>query len=65
MSDVTENAATPAPRPVIGRLPAYKAGKPPVVIPGLQPYKLSSNENPGTPVPVSYTHLTLPTTERV
>ncbi|WP_052048483.1 histidinol-phosphate transaminase [Pseudoglutamicibacter albus] len=51
MSDVTENAATPSPRPVIGRLPAYKAGKPPVVIPGLQPYKLSSNENPGTPVP--------------
>lgn len=51
MSDVTENAATPTPRPVIGRLPDYKAGKPPVVIPGLQPYKLSSNENPGTPVP--------------
>jgi histidinol-phosphate aminotransferase len=41
----------PQPRPVLGRLPAYAAGKPPVTVPGLTPYKLSSNENPLPPLP--------------
>ncbi|MCC3300784.1 histidinol-phosphate transaminase [Arthrobacter sp. zg-Y895] len=40
-----------APRPVIGQLPQYAAGKPPVVVEGLQSYKLSSNENPFPPLP--------------
>ncbi|HEX2246274.1 MAG TPA: histidinol-phosphate transaminase [Arthrobacter sp.] len=39
------------PRPVMDRLPKYAAGKPPAVIEGLQPYKLSSNENPLPPIP--------------
>lgn len=41
----------PQPRPVLGQLPPYAAGKPPVTVPGLQSYKLSSNENPLTPLP--------------
>lgn len=39
------------PRPVVGRLPKYSAGKPPVEVPGLKSFKLSSNENPLGPVP--------------
>ncbi len=39
------------PRPVVGRLPKYAAGKPPVAVPGLESFKLSSNENPLGPVP--------------
>lgn len=39
------------PRPVVGRLPKYAAGKPPVAIEGLESFKLSSNENPLGPVP--------------
>jgi histidinol-phosphate aminotransferase len=39
------------PRPVVGRLPKYAAGKPPVDVPGLESFKLSSNENPLGPVP--------------
>ncbi len=39
------------PRPVVGRLPKYAAGKPPASIPGLESFKLSSNENPLGPVP--------------
>ncbi|GAA2174006.1 histidinol-phosphate transaminase [Arthrobacter parietis] len=39
------------PRSVLGRLPRYAAGKPPVVIEGLQSFKLSSNENPLPPLP--------------
>ncbi|MGA7205626.1 MAG: histidinol-phosphate transaminase [Specibacter sp.] len=39
------------PRPVVGRLPKYAAGKPPVAIPGMESFKLSSNENPLGPVP--------------
>lgn len=39
------------PRSVLGRLPRYAAGKPPVVIEGLESYKLSSNENPLPPLP--------------
>lgn len=39
------------PRPVLGRLPAYAAGKPPAPVDGLVSYKLASNENPYGPVP--------------
>jgi histidinol-phosphate aminotransferase len=39
------------PRPVVGRLPRYAAGKPPVAVDGLASYKLSSNENPLPPLP--------------
>ncbi|MCQ2000039.1 histidinol-phosphate transaminase [Arthrobacter zhaoxinii] len=39
------------PRPVIGKLPQYTAGKPPVAVEGIQSYKLSSNENPYPPLP--------------
>lgn len=39
------------PRSVLGRLPRYAAGKPPVVVEGLESYKLSSNENPLPPLP--------------
>lgn len=41
----------PEPRPVLSQLPPYAAGKPPRQIPGLAPYKLSSNENPVPPLP--------------
>ena len=39
------------PRPVVGHLPQYAAGKPPAAVPGLESFKLSSNENPLGPVP--------------
>lgn len=39
------------PRSVLGRLPRYAAGKPPVVVEGLESFKLSSNENPLPPLP--------------
>lgn len=39
------------PRPAVGRLPKYAAGKPPAAVPGLESFKLSSNENPLGPVP--------------
>lgn len=39
------------PRGVLGKLPRYAAGKPPVTIEGLQSFKLSSNENPLPPIP--------------
>lgn len=50
------DAAKPSPAVVrahakVGKLPPYAAGKPPVAVPGLTPYKLSSNENPFAPVP--------------
>ncbi|MDN3903211.1 histidinol-phosphate transaminase [Arthrobacter sp. YD2] len=38
-------------RPALDEMPRYRAGKPPVVIDGLQSYKLSSNENPYPPLP--------------
>lgn len=41
----------PQPRPVLSQLPPYAAGKPPVTVPGLTSYKLSSNENPLPPLP--------------
>ena len=42
---------SPQPRPNVNEIPAYVAGKPPVPIPGLTTYKLSSNENPYPPLP--------------
>ena len=39
------------PRAVLGKLPAYAAGKSAAGIPGLVAYKLASNENPFGPVP--------------
>ncbi|WP_191997045.1 histidinol-phosphate transaminase [Arthrobacter sedimenti] len=39
------------PRGVLGKLPRYAAGKPPVVVEGLESFKLSSNENPLPPLP--------------
>ncbi|MFQ4148734.1 histidinol-phosphate transaminase [Arthrobacter sp. LAPM80] len=39
------------PRPVVGRLPKYAAGKPPAAVLGLESFKLASNENPLGPVP--------------
>ncbi|KHL01516.1 aminotransferase [Sinomonas humi] len=39
------------PRPVIGRLPKYAAGRPPAPVEGLESFKLSSNENPLPPLP--------------
>ncbi|WP_127479466.1 histidinol-phosphate transaminase [Nocardioides pantholopis] len=41
----------PAPRPNIGLIPPYVAGRPPTVRPGMTSYKLSSNENPYPPLP--------------
>lgn len=38
-------------RPVIDELPTYKAGKKVAGVAGLDPYKLSSNENPTAPLP--------------
>ena len=49
--DAQQAPAVVAPHKKVGMLPPYAAGKPPVAVPGLQPYKLSSNENPFAPVP--------------
>ena len=38
-------------RPAIAQLPTYKAGKKAAGVAGLEPYKLSSNENPTPPLP--------------
>ncbi|MFN8030719.1 MAG: histidinol-phosphate transaminase [Dermatophilaceae bacterium] len=43
--------ATPAPRPVLASLPAYRPGRPPAPVAGLTAYKISSNENPYPPLP--------------
>jgi histidinol-phosphate aminotransferase len=42
---------TPRLRSMLGRLPAYAAGRPPSGHPELTPYKLSSNENHHDPLP--------------
>ena len=42
---------SPQPRPNVAAIPAYVAGKPPTVRPGMTSYKLSSNENPYPPLP--------------
>lgn len=49
--DAQQTPAVVAPHKKVGMLPPYAAGKPPVAVPGLHPYKLSSNENPYAPVP--------------
>jgi histidinol-phosphate aminotransferase len=41
----------PQPRPNVAAIPAYVAGRPPTVRPGMTSYKLSSNENPYPPLP--------------
>ena len=38
-------------RSTLGGIPAYKAGQPPTVAPGMTSYKLSSNENHHDPLP--------------
>jgi histidinol-phosphate aminotransferase len=43
--------STPQPRPNVAAIPAYVAGRPPTVRPGMTSYKLSSNENPYPPLP--------------
>ena len=48
--DAQQPPAVVAPHKKVGMLPPYAAGKPPVAVPGLHPYKLSSNENPYAPV---------------
>jgi histidinol-phosphate aminotransferase len=50
-TDNSSQLSAVQPRPVVGRLPKYAAGKPPATIPGLESFKLSSNENPLGPVP--------------
>jgi histidinol-phosphate aminotransferase len=44
-------ATRPQPRATVAQIPAYVAGKPPTVQPGMTSYKLSSNENPYPPLP--------------
>lgn len=50
-SDTPAMDSSIRPRPVVGGLPKYAAGKPPMDISGLESFKLSSNENPLGPVP--------------
>jgi len=38
-------------RSTLAGIPAYKAGQPPTIAEGVTPYKLSSNENPFSPLP--------------
>lgn len=45
------STSTPRPRDTVGTIPAYVPGKPPTPRPGLQTWKLSSNENPYPPLP--------------
>ncbi|WP_081998619.1 histidinol-phosphate transaminase [Sinomonas humi] len=47
----TPSSLVVGPRPVIGRLPKYAAGRPPAPVEGLESFKLSSNENPLPPLP--------------
>jgi len=52
---MTENRSTALPRraavlPWVEALPPYVAGKPAHPVPGLEPVKLSSNENPASPL---------------
>ncbi|MGC5048443.1 histidinol-phosphate transaminase [Micrococcus porci] len=51
MTDATSGPSGVAAHRKVSLLPPYAAGKPPVAVPGLRPYKLSSNENPFAPVP--------------
>ncbi len=51
MTEMNAANSSVRPRPVVARLPKYAAGKPPEDVPGLESFKLSSNENPLGPVP--------------
>lgn len=51
MTDAAPVPSEVRPHAKVGLLPPYAAGKPPVAVPGLTPFKLSSNENPHAPVP--------------
>ena len=44
-------ADAPQVRPAIANIPAYVPGKPPAAREGVTTYKLSSNENPNSPLP--------------
>ena len=48
---LTEGRGALRPRAVVDKLPRYAAGKAPVVVAGLESFKLSSNENPLPPLP--------------
>lgn len=45
------STSTPRPRATVATIPAYVPGRPPEARPGLQSFKLSSNENPYPPLP--------------
>ena len=51
MRTVDEHADAVQPRPEITRLPRYRPGKPVIARPGLEGFKLSSNESPFDPLP--------------
>lgn len=51
MSSEENSVPTLRPRPVVERLPRYAAGKPAAPVPGLEAFKLASNENPLPPLP--------------
>lgn len=51
MTDAVPVPSEVRPHAKVGLLPPYAAGRPPVAVPGLTPFKLSSNENPHAPVP--------------
>lgn len=51
MSSEEKSVPTLRPRPVVDRLPRYAAGKPAAPVPGLEAFKLASNENPLAPLP--------------
>lgn len=60
-SQTPEQESAVRPRPVVGALPKYAAGKPPAEVEGLESFKLSSNENPLGPVPAVLEQLALAT----
>ena len=48
---MTGSADVPRLRPSLEAVPGYKPGRPAPVVPGVTPYKVSSNENPYPPLP--------------
>lgn len=48
---MSDQPAAPNPRAQISSMSGYVPGSPPACVPGLAPYKLSSNENPNPPLP--------------
>lgn len=51
ISSTSSTRETVYPRPVLDQMPPYAAGQPAAAVEGLTSYKLSSNENPYSPVP--------------